>query len=125
MLYWMYNVSLLLSVILLLFSVTIIIIIDGPEGVAEPNGPFYGLVGTDIMLLGFSDIVGNPLPSSDWSTNNGVINNGGRFTISNIVQLLISPLILSDSNNYTNTLSNNVNGTVLSITNTIQVIVVG
>ena len=92
---------------------------------AESSGPFYRLVGDDVTLLGFNDIVGNPLPSSDWSTDDGAITNGGRFNTSIPGQLLISSLILSDSNNYTITLTNTVNGDDLSITNNIELMVAG
>ena len=92
---------------------------------AESSGPFYRLVGDDVTLLGFNSIVGNPSPSSDWSTDDGVITNGGRFNNSIPGQLLISSLILSDSNNYTITLTNTVNGDDLSITNNIELMIAG
>ena len=92
---------------------------------AESSGPFYRLVGDDVTLLGFNNIVGNPSPSSDWSTDDGAITNGGRFNTSIPGQLLISSLILSDSNNYTITLTNTVNGDDLSITNNIELMIAG
>ena len=92
---------------------------------AESSGPFYRLVGDDVTLLGFNSIVGNPSPSSDWSTDDGPITNGGRFNTSIPGQLLISSLILSDSNNYTITLTNTVNGDDLSITNNIELMIAG
>ena len=92
---------------------------------AESSGPFYRLVGDDVTLLGFNGIVGNPLPSSDWSTDDGAITNGGQFNTSVPGQLLISSLILSDSNNYTITLTNTVNGDDLSITNNIELMIAG
>ena len=93
---------------------------------AESGGPFYRLVGDDVTLLGFNSIVGNPSPSSDWSTDDEVITNGGRFNTSISGQLLlISSLILSDSNNYTITLTNTVNGDDLSITNNIELMIAG
>ena len=102
------------------FNISIV----APEGTLQPMGPFYGLAGNEITITAYLLIGGNPFPSSVWTSTSGDIS-GDRFDTSVAGQLSISSLVVSDTGNYTNTLTNDVAGTPASIANTIEVIVAG
>ena len=93
---------------------------DAPEGVPQ-TGPFYVVTGDDITITAYTNIDGNPNPTSIWTKDNSPVTDGGRFDTSVPGQLTITTVILSDTGNYTNTLTNE----VLSIENTVELIVSG
>ena len=96
---------------------------DGAEGVAQ-NSPVFVLVGSNITVIGFFNISGNPTPNSTWSSNGSEVSDS-RFNILVLGQLTISSILLSDAGNYTNTLMNNVVGKPISVNNTIEIFVAG
>ena len=103
------------SSFILLFS-----LIDAPEGVPQ-TGPFYVITGDDITITAYTNIDGNPNPTSIWTKDNSPVTDGGRFNTSVPGQLTIIIVISGDTGNYTNTLTNE----VLSINNAIELIVSG
>ena len=94
---------------------------DAPEGVPQ-TGPFYVVTGDDITITAYTNIDGNPNPTSIWTKNNSSVTDSGRFDTSVPGQLTITTVILSDTGNYTNTLTNEV---LISINNTIELIEYG
>ena len=89
------------------------------------NGPFYVLVGDNITITSFTDINGNPVPSSSWTLSGSPLSADSRFNTDTLGQLTISSITLADAGNYTNTLTNNVAGDNMSINNTVELIVAG
>ena len=94
---------------------------DSPEGVPQ-TGPFYVVTGDDITITAYNNIDGNPNPISIWTKDNSPVTDGGRFNTIVPGQLTITTVISSDAGNYTNTLTN---GVLISINNTIELIVSG
>ena len=80
------------------------------------------VTGDDITITAYSNIDGNPNPTSIWTKNNSEVTDGGRFDTSVPGQLTITTVISSDTGNYTNTLTN---GVLISINNTIELIEYG
>ena len=99
--------------------------IDGPEGVPQSSGPFYFLIGENVTLAAFIDVGGNPTPTSSWSTEFGTVKEGERFNIIILGQLTITLLSLNDSGNYTNKLSNMVEGTLMTTVNMLELHILG
>ena len=110
--------------LIIIIIIIIIIILDKPEGIHNENGPIYVLEGNTITLTGFSNVDGNPFPNSTWSFNGSVISDN-RFNNSIVGQLTITSTDVNDAGNYTNTLTNNIDGVDMSIDNTIELIVAG
>ena len=94
---------------------------DAPEGVPQ-TGPFYVVTGDDITITAYTNIDSNPNPASIWTKDNSPVTDGGRFNTSVPGQLTITTVISSDTGNYTNTLTN---GVLISINNSIELIVLG
>ena len=94
---------------------------DPPEGVSQ-TGPFYLIIGYDITITAYTNIDGNPNPTSIWTKDNSPVTDDGRFNTSIPGQLTITTVISSDTGNYTNTLTN---GVFISINNSIELIVSG
>ena len=104
------------------FSIyTFTLLTDVPEGVPQ-TGPFYVVTGDDITITAYTNIDGNPNPTSIWTKDNSPVTDGGRFNTSVPGQLTITTVISSDAGNYTNTLTN---GVLISINNTIELIEYG
>ena len=80
------------------------------------------VTGDDITITAYTDIGGNPNPISIWTKDNSPVTDGGRFNTSVPGQLTITTVMSSDAGNYTNTLTN---GVLISINNTIELIVSG
>ena len=100
-------------------------ITDGPEGIAQ-IGPVYVITNNDVIITSYTNISGNPIPSSNWNKNGGLsISSGGRFNTDILGQLMITSVLLSDAGHYNNTLENTVVNTSLSISNNIELVVVG
>ena len=101
-------------------------IIDGPEGIVQ-SGPVYVITNNDVIITSYTNISGNPIPSSSWSKDGGglSISSGGRFKTNILGQLMITSVLLSDVGYYNNTLENTVVNTTLSISNIIELVVVG
>ena len=72
-----------------------------------------------MTITAYTNIDGNPNPTSIWTKNNSPVTDGGRFDTSVPGQLTIITVISSDTGNYTNTLTN---GVLISINNTIELI---
>lgn len=96
--------------------------IVGPEATVL-TGPVKVLTNASgsVTITAYTNIMGNPVPTSTWTRDGNNIVTGGRFNIDTSGQLIISSVISSDAGLYINTLSNSVN----SINNTIELIVVG
>ena len=94
---------------------------DAPEGVSQ-TGPLYVVTGDDITITAYTNIDGNPNPTSMWTKDNSPVTDGGRFDTSVPGQLTITTVISSDAGNYTITLTN---GVLISINNTIELIEYG
>ena len=88
--------------------------VDGVEAIDETNDQFCVVEGGNATLVAFTNITGNPDPSSSWEliggTLMGVNTTSRELTITNAVS----------SGNYTNTLSNNVSGTINQINRTVE-----
>ena len=83
---------------------------------------FYGVVGGSITLVGFVNITGNPEPQSMWEFN----GTTARGDTTERGQLTITNLVAGDSGNYTNTLTNTLNGAdIRSINHTVELQVLG
>ena len=80
------------------------------------------VTGDDITITGYTNVDGNPNPTSMWTKDNSPVTDGGRFNTSVPGQLTITTVISSDTGNYTNTLTN---GVLISINNTIELIEYG
>ena len=74
--------------------------------------------------MAYTSIDGNPNPSSMWLRDSMHLN-GVRFNTSIPGVLTISSVVVDDAGNYTNTLNNSVNGVQMSISNTVELVVVG
>ena len=104
---------------------TYVSITDGPEGIAQ-SGPVYVVTNNDAMIISYTNISGNPVPLSNWNKDGGSsLSSGGRFNIDILGQLKITSVLLSDAGHYNNTLENTVVNTSLSISNIIELVVVG
>ena len=100
-------------------------IIDGPEGIIQ-SGPVYVITNNDVIITSYTNVSGNPIPSSSWSKDGGLsISSGGRFNTDILGQLMITSVLLSDVGYYNNTLENTVVNTTLSISNIIELVVIG
>ena len=100
-------------------------IIDGPEGIVQSR-PVYVITNNDVIITSYTNVSGNPIPSSSWSKDGGLsISSGGRFNTDILGQLMITSVLLSDTGYYNNTLENTVVNTTLSISNIIELVVVG
>ena len=95
-----------------------------PEGTAATD-LFYVITGNSITISGFTDINGNPPPFSTWMFEGSVLVSDDRFNTDSAGQLLISSVNLTDAGNYSNTLMNTVDGDDMSISNTVELIVLG
>ena len=93
-----------------------------PEGTAVTD-LFYVITGNSITISGFTDIDGNPPPSSTWMFGGSVLVSDDRFNTDSAGQLVISSVNLTDAGNYSNTLMNTVDGDDMSISNTVELIV--
>ena len=80
------------------------------------------VTGDDITITAYTNIDGNPNPTPIWTKDSSPVTDGGRFNTSVPGQLTITTVISSDAGNYTNTLTN---GVLISINNTIELIVSG
>ena len=80
------------------------------------------VTGDNITITAYSSIDGNPNPTSIWTKDNSPVTDGGRFNTSVPGQLTITTAMSSDAGNYTNTLTN---GVLISINNSIELIVSG
>ena len=78
---------------------------DGVEAIAGTNNQFCVLEGGSVTLVTFTNITGNPVPQSSWELIGGTL--GGDTTSR---ELTITNA--ASSGNYSNTLSNNVSGTI-------------
>ena len=100
--------------------------VDSPEGVAQSGGPFFYFIGENITLIAFTNIGGNPTPSSLWSIESSLIlTDGNKYTTSILGQLTIVLLKLNDSGIYRNNVTNTVSGNVLNLVNDLELHVVG
>ena len=95
-----------------------------PEGTAVTD-LFYVITGNSITISGFTHIDGNPPPSSTWMFGGSVLVSDDRFNTDSAGQLLISSVNQTDAGNYSNTLMNTVDGDDMSISNTVELIVLG
>ena len=103
------------------------LLLDGAEGTVQ-SGPVYVLVNDTVTITGFSQIDGNPVPTSSWSFDGLVLDDGGgggRYDTTDLGQLTISSVALSDAGNYTNTLVNTVTESNTTVRNTLELVVVG
>ena len=90
------------------------------------SGPVYVITNNDVIITSYTNISGNPIPSSSWSKDGGLsILSDGRFNSDILGQLMITSVLLSDGGHYNNTLENTVVNTTLSISNIIELVVVG
>ena len=104
---------------------TYVSITDGPEGIAQ-SGPVYVVTNNDAIIISYTNISGNPVPLSNWNKDEGSsLSSEGRFNIDILGQLMITSVLLSDAGHYNNTLENTVVNTSLSISNIIELVVVG
>ena len=89
--------------------------IDAVEADISAGSQFCVPLGGSVSLVAFTTIDGNPVPTSSWELLGGTLmgDTTGR-------QLNISDLELTDSGNYTNTLTNTVNGTENRMVQTIE-----
>ena len=110
----MFNVSLLAYYTYTIISI-IIILTDAVEANISASSQFCAPVGGSVSLVAFTNIAGNPYPTSSWELIGGTLmgDTTGR-------QLNISDLDLTDSGNYTNTLTNTVEGTENRMNRTIE-----
>ena len=88
---------------------------DAVEANVSASSQFCVPVGGSVSLVAFTNIAGNPDPTSSWELIGGTLmgDTTGR-------QLNISDLELTDSGNYTNTLTNTVDGTENRMNRTIE-----
>ena len=92
-----------------------ILTIDGVEAVAGSMSQYCIPVGGNVTLVAFTNITGNPDPSSSWELIGG--SSRGDTTSR---ELTITSVSDADTSNYTNTLSNNVSGTIDQINRTVE-----
>ena len=90
-------------VVLLLYIAAISDPVNATNGV---NDHFCAPVGGSATLMAFTDITGNPEPQSLW-----VLTGGTARGDTTSRQLTITNLTPADSGNYTNILTNTLNGT--------------
>ena len=90
-------------------------IIDGVEATAGSMAQYCIPVGVNVTLVAFTNITGNPDPSSSWELIGG--SSRGDTTSR---ELAITSVSDADTGNYTNTLSNNVSGTINQINRTVE-----
>ena len=88
---------------------------DGVEAIAGTMDQYCIPVGGNVTLVAFNNITGNPEPQSSWELIGGTL--GGDTTSR---ELTITSVSAADSGNYTNTLSNNVSGTINQINRTVE-----
>ena len=72
------------------------------DAVAADTQIHYGIVDDTITLVAYTNVTGNPVPSSVWMFN-GTAARGDNATLG---QLTISNISTADAGIYTNTLAN-------------------
>ena len=80
----------------------------GPNAMDVSVSPLYFVADTSITLMAFTNIEGNPEPSSTWTVNSTAINSTAdvRFNTSVLGQLSITDISSADAGTYTCTLNN-------------------
>ena len=97
-----------------------------PVLAAAARETFYGIQGFEKTLMAYTNITGNPAPhSSTWEKNSASLPGDGRFNTTITGQLTITDLVVGDTGNYTNTLTNSVSGIDRSIRHSVELQVFG
>ena len=91
--------------IFLLFIIFVLTIYTDPVTALNGTDQFCAPVGGSVTLTAFTNITGNPEPQSSW-----VLTGGTARGDTTSRQLTITNLTPADSGNYTNTLTNTLNG---------------
>ena len=75
---------------------------DGTQGPSE----VFAVTGMDTTITLFTDVTGNPTPNSMWMRNGITLSSGTMYGTDTTGVLMIFNIMLSDADNYTNTLHN-------------------
>ena len=98
---------LLLALVMILLLYACIVRVVGPNATDVSVSPLYFIAGSNVSLIAFIDIKGNPEPSSNWTLNSSAITVSDiRFNTLVPGQLSITNISSADVGTYMCTLGN-------------------